>query len=461
MPQTHSSTPDAFALWCAIVGVLLITMALSGTLLSRLPLSTSMLFLAVGIGLGPGGLGLLAADPFEHSKLFERLAEIAVLISLFVTGMKLSVPLRDARWLVPVRLAIVSMTLTVAFIAMCGVLGLGLPLGAAVLLGAILAPTDPVLASDVQVANAADRDRLRFGLSGEAGLNDGTAFPFVMLGLGLLGLHELGPGGWRWIVVDVVWAIAGGVLVGGALGYAVGSLVLYLRVHHREAIGLDELLALGLIALAYGAALTIHAYGFLAVIAAGLALRRIQEQPGDPIELHKALGAVTREQQRDDITPEDVVAADPVHATAFMVRAALGFNEQLERIGEIAVVLMIGAMLSYVSVPSSVMWFAPLLFGVIRPACVWLGLLGSGPTRIQRGLIAWFGIRGIGSIYYLMHAVNHGLPRALAEQLVGITIAVVTISIVIHGVSVTPMMEWYGRRQGGRAGAAPSRSTPA
>ena len=269
MPPTHSSPPDAFALWCAIIGVLLITMALSGTLLSRLPLSTAMLYLAVGVGLGPAGLGLLAADPFEQSKLFERLAEIAVLISLFVTGMNLSVPLRDARWHVPLRLAIVSMTLTVALIAVCGMLGLGLPLGAAVLLGAILAPTDPVLASDVQVANAADRDRLRFGLSGEAGLNDGTAFPFVMLGLGLLGLHELGPGGWRWVAVDVVWAIVGGCLVGGVLGYAVGSLVLYLRVHHREAIGLDELLALGLIALAYGVALSIHAYGFLAVDRSG------------------------------------------------------------------------------------------------------------------------------------------------------------------------------------------------
>ncbi len=448
MPPTHPSSPDAFALWCAIIGVLLITMALSGTLLSRLPLSTAMLYLAVGAGLGPAGLGLLAGDPFEQSRLFEKMAEIAVLISLFVTGMKLSVPLRDSRWHVPLRLAIVSMTLTVALIAVCGMLGLGLSLGAAVLLGAILAPTDPVLASDVQVANAADRDRLRFGLSGEAGLNDGTAFPFVMLGLGLLGLHELGPGGWRWVVVDVVWAIAAGFLVGGGLGYAVGSLVLYLRVHHREAIGLDELLALGLIALAYGVALSIHAYGFLAVIAAGLALRRIQEQPDDPVELHEALGAASRDHERDEIEPEDVVATDPAHATAFMVRAALGFNQQLERIGEIAVVLIIGAMLSSVSAPSSLVWFAPLLFGGIRPASVWLGLLGSRSTGVQRGLIAWFGIRGIGSIYYLMYAVNHGLPRALAEQLVGITIVVVATSIVMHGVSVTPLMEWYGRRQG-------------
>ena len=116
--------------------------------------------------------------------------------------------------------------------------------------------------------------------------------------------------------------------------------------------------------------------------------------------------------------------------------------------------LIIGAMLSYVSVPSSLLWFAPLLFGIIRPVSVWLGLLGSRSTGLQRGLMAWFGIRGIGSIYYLMYAVNHGLPRAVAEQLVGITIIVVAISIVMHGVSVTPLMEWYGRRRG-LEGAAP------
>ena len=123
-----------------------------------------------------------------------------MLISLFTAGFKLKLPWQDRRWRVPVRLATVSMVLTVGGLALAGVFLLGLPLGAAVLLGAILAPTDPVLASDVQVANADDRDRLRFGLTAEGGLNDGTAFPFVMLGLGLLGLHDLGPG--RMALVD-------------------------------------------------------------------------------------------------------------------------------------------------------------------------------------------------------------------------------------------------------------------
>ena len=115
----------------------------------------------------------------------------------------MSVGLSDGRWLLPLRLALVSMLVTVALIAGAGVAWLGLPLGAAILLGGILAPTDPVLASDVQVAEPTDRDRLRFSLTGEAGLNDGTAFPFVLLGLGLLGLHELGDSLWRWLAIDV------------------------------------------------------------------------------------------------------------------------------------------------------------------------------------------------------------------------------------------------------------------
>jgi hypothetical protein len=159
-------------------------------------------------------------------------------------------------------LATLTMVASVALIALVGVVLLGLPLGAAVVLGAVLAPTDPVLASEVQVANPRDQDRVRFSLTGEAALNDGTAFPFVMLGLGLLGLHELGPGGLRWLAVDVVWAATVGLALGAALGTGIGRLVIWLRARSREPIGLEDFLALGLIALAYGSALLVHAYGF-------------------------------------------------------------------------------------------------------------------------------------------------------------------------------------------------------
>ena len=207
-------------LWALIVGVLLTTMALAGSLLRRLPLSTGMLYLAVGVGLGPAGWAILSPDPLLHAEVLERAAEVAVLISLFAVGLKLGLPLSDKRWRLPLRLASLSMLVTIALVTVIGVVGLDLSWGAAILLAAIVAPTDPVLASDVQVLEANDRDRLRFSLSAEGGLNDGAAFPFVMLGLGLLGLHDLGGGGWRWLALDVVWAIAGGLVIGGVAGRA-------------------------------------------------------------------------------------------------------------------------------------------------------------------------------------------------------------------------------------------------
>jgi sodium/hydrogen antiporter len=433
-------------LWFLIAGGLLIFMALAGSVLKRLPLSTAMVYLAVGLGLGPLGIGLLDLDIVRDALLIEHVAEVAVLISLFSAGLKLRMPLSEGRWRLLGRLAFGSMTLTVGLIALAGVAGLGLPLGAAILLGGLLAPTDPVLASDVQVEHPGDRDRLRFSLTGEAALNDGSAFPFVMLGLGLLGLHELGAFGWRWLAIDVLWAVAGGLAIGWLLGMLVGRLVLYLRRTHKEAVGLDDFLGLGLIALSYGAALLIHTYGFLAVFAAGLALRRIEMQA---TATQDGVQDTAPTPQPTSAAPEhtDQLATDPDHAPAYMAQAVLGFNEQLERIGEVAVVILVGGLLAASRPPFEAIWFVPLLFFVIRPVSVWLGLLGSHSSGAQRRLIAWFGIRGIGSVYYLAYAVRHGLDPALVERIVALVLTAVAVSIVVHGISVTPLMRHYRRTQ--------------
>lgn len=436
---------DPFALWSLIIGALLVLMALGGSVLSRLPLSTSMLYLAVGMAVSPLWLDLAAPDPLDDAVLLERLAEVVVLVSLFTSGLKLSPGLSDRRWRLPLRLATTSMVVTVAGVTLIGVTLLDLPPGAAVLLGAVLAPTDPVLASDVQLDEPGDRDRLRFALTGEGGLNDGTAFPFVMLGLGLLGLHELGEWGWRWLAVDVVWAVAAGLGIGALLGTLIGQLVLYLRRTHQEATGLDDFLAMGLIALAYGVALLAHAYGFLAVFAAGVALRRVER-----LATASSLADGPRDQGdaatvRLPATEEDVqaIATDPRHAPGFMARAVLHFNEQIERIGEVAMVLAVGALLWAVEWEHANWLLLPLLFLVVRPVSTWIGLAGSRTSRTQRRLIGWFGIRGIGSIYYLSYAVNHGLDTDIADRLEALTLMVVVASIVLHGVSVTPLMKRY------------------
>lgn len=428
------------AIWFVLIGMLLVAMALSRSVLRRLPLSTSMLYLGAGFVLGPQVAGLLRVDIYTQSAIWERITEVAVLISLFAAGLKLRTPLRDGRWVLPVRLATVSMLVTVGLVTLAGVFGMGLPLGAAVLLGGILAPTDPVLASDVQVTHPTDGDRLRFALTGEAGLNDGTAFPFIMLGLGLLGLHELGEFGWRWFAVDLVWAVGSGLAVGTVLGTLIGRLVLHLRRKHREAVGLDDFLALGLIALAYGVALLVHGYGFLAVFAAGLALRRIERREAGGEEPPKDVTVAATSAEAEE------AATDKDKAPAYMAQAALGFTEQLERIGEFAVVLLLGGMITWSFLPGVALWFIPLLFLVIRPVSVYVGLLGSATTRMQRGLIAWFGIRGIGSVYYLTYSMQHGLPEQFSRTLAALVLATVAVSAIAHGVSVTPLMGRYANR---------------
>jgi sodium/hydrogen antiporter len=417
---------DFFTLWCIVVGVLLIAMTMTGSFIARLPLSAAMLYLGVGYVIGPNGAGLLDVDALHDAALLERVTEIAVLISLFAAGFKLRLSWRDPRWRLPLRLASASMLVTIAAITATGVLLLDLPIGAAVLLAAILAPTDPVLASDVQVANAQDRDRLRFGLTGEGGLNDGAAFPFVMLGLGLLGVHDLGERGLRWFTIDLVWACVGSVAIGFALGVLVGRAVLYLRMRRREALGADEFIAFGLIALAYGVALAAHTYGFLAVFCAGVALRAIA----------------------DAAAPVD--AAEPAPGTpatqpASMMSAVERFNNQLERFAEVAVVLVVGALMATVPFVTDALWFVPLVFLVIRPIAVFVGLVDVDATRTQKLFMSWFGIRGIGSIYYLAYAIRHDVDAALAQRLTELTIAVVVASIVAHGVSVTPLMAHYER----------------
>jgi sodium/hydrogen antiporter len=460
------------ASWSAFAGLLLLVMAISDSLLARLPLSTSMLYLAIGAAASPLWLDWLHIAAATDAHALEHIAEVVLLVSLFGSGLKMSVGLSDGRWLLPLRLAVVSMLVTVALMAAAGVAWLGLSLGAAILLGGILAPTDPVLASDVQLAEPTDRDRLRFSLTGEAGLNDGTAFPFVLLGLGVLGVHDLGDSLWRWFALDVIWAVGAGIGLGAALGTLLGRLVLYLRRRHAEAVGLDNFLALGLIGLAYGLASLAHGYGFLAVFAAGVALRRVEQHASaeaarvDGAQGETRNSAASRRKRARLATAAAVAHADPdrdkatqaathpQHAPAFMAHAVLSFNEQIERIAEVVAVIAVGTLLWAVDWSRASWWFVALLLLVIRPVAVLVGLVRSQTSKSQRGLIGWFGIRGIGSLFYLAYAIDHGLAPEEAETMTALVLSVIVVSIVVHGISVTPLMAFYERRKVARSKAA-------
>lgn len=429
-----------FAGWSLFIGVLLLSLVLLGTWLGRLPLSSAMLYLFLGWGLGPDGLNLLMPDPSRYAALLEGASEAALLISLFAVGLQLGVPLRDRRWWLPLRLAFLSMALMVALVTAVGVWLLGLPLGAAVLLGGILAPTDPVLASGVQAEPGDSPDRLGFSLAGEGGLNDGAAFPFVMLGLGLLGLHDTGPGLWRWWGLDLLWSMLGGLAIGAALGALIGRLVVYLRSRYREALGLDVFLGLGLIALAYGLAQLLLASGFLAVFASGLALQRVRERPlggTEPLIASSEASGHTY----------DVLASHSHHASATMLDSVQLFNGQLEKLAELTLVLLVGAMLAYTRPLPAAWWFVPMILLLLRPLSTLPATAGEGLSGTQAAMIGWFGIRGIGSVFYLLLAVHAGLDGRTADTLVTLTLWTVATSIVAHGLTAQPLMQRYLARR--------------
>jgi sodium/hydrogen antiporter len=213
--------------------------------------------------------------------------------------------------------------------------------------------------------------------------------------------------------------------------------VLYLRRVHKEAVGLDEFLALGLIALSYGIALLIGAYGFLAVFAAGLSVRRTEREHNEGAAPDDVAHAAKSSEEE---------ATNPDTAPAYMARAVLGFNEQLERLGELAVVLVIGAMLATVTLDRSAIWLTIFVLVVARPLATVVALMPVPFLPVQRVLAAWFGVRGVGSIYYLAFALTHGVPSATGRVLADFTLVVVTSSILLHGLSVTPLMRWYARR---------------
>jgi sodium/hydrogen antiporter len=428
------------AQWFMLVGGLLLVMGLTSSILKRAPVTSAIIYLAVGLLVGPTVLNLFHFNPLKESALLEVLTEIAVLISLFSAGVKMPAPFSFVRWRVPILLATVSMSLTVAMVAAFAFYVLGLPLGAGVLLGAILAPTDPVLATDVQIRHPGDRDLLRFTLTSEAGMNDGSAFPFVMLGLGLLGLHDLGEFGLNWVVVDVLWATVGGIAIGVVAGVALARLGWKLRREPLKHVLMDDFLGLGLIGVVYGLSVLLHAWGFLAVFFAAVALRQTEMKLARAAQ--EAIdGCLSREGAGADSD------ACPEPAPSILVsEGSLVFKEHLERLSELVLILLVGGTLFLDSWSWKAVGLALFLFMVARPASVLVSLIGSRtPWRIQ-SLAGWFGVRGIGSLYYLMYAIQHGLPEALALELMQLTLIVVALSILIHGTSVKPLMERFWRR---------------
>jgi NhaP-type Na+/H+ or K+/H+ antiporter len=373
--------------------------------------SASLIYLGVGI-VGAVGLLLFDArwlDPVRDATFLQHITELAIVIALFSTGLKLERRLAWREWSTVTRLLAIGMPAFIVLATLFGAGVMGLSWGAAIVLAAALAPTDPVLAGDIGVGppgEEGDEHEPHFGISAEAGFNDGLAFPFVLLGLAVAAEDELG----SWVAWDVVYGIAGGVLLGAALGYGSSALVSRLRERDLLIDALDGWVGVAATLLIYGVAETAGTYGFLAVFAGGLAFHRYEH---------------------------DHVLNARVHNGA----------EIVEKFGELAVILLLGSMLTLdgLGTPGWAGWgLALLVVFVLRPLTVNLALLGSRLRRPgERAFLAWFGVRGVGTLFYVAAATGLGvLSGQEASRITWTAIAVVIVSIVLHGVTAGPLNRW-------------------
>ena len=401
---------DRYILVLALFGALVLLTAWLPMALKEAPLSLPI----VCVALGATGFWLLghpgfAPHPGQHLPVVERLAEAVVIIALMGAGLKIDRPLGWRTWRITWRLLAIAMPLTIAALALLGHGLLGLGWASALLLAAALAPTDPVLASDVQVGppGQGEEDEARFALTSEAGLNDGLAFPFVHAAIALAAAGSLSAFPLAsWFSDDVLWKIGAGVAVGCAVGYALGWLVFHIPNRAQLSRTGDGFVALGATCLAYGLGELAHGYGFLAVFTAALALRAAERGHSYHQKLHD-------------------------------------FAEELERLLMMALLVLFGGALSAGGLLGALTWpgvvFGLLALFLVRPLAGWLSLAGTNRPSPERAAISFYGIRGLGSVYYLAFALQEATFEKV-DEIWSTAAFIILVSILLHGATVTPVM---------------------
>jgi sodium/hydrogen antiporter len=401
---------DPYVVVLAGFGLVVLLTAWLPMLLKEMPLSLPIFCVGLGalIFAVPGIPGE-APQPQENLKLTERFSELVVIVALMGAGLKLDRSLKWASAALTWRLLGLAMPLTIAAIAALAYVLLGLGAAAALLLAAALAPTDPVLASDVQVGppGQGEEDEVRFTLTSEAGLNDGLAFPFVNLAIALAATAQTSePWLVHWLSVDVVWKVAVGISFGWIVGRTLGWLTFKLPNRAKLSRTGDGFVALGITAVSYGLTEMAHGYGFLAVFVAAVAFRSTERHHQYHEKLHD-------------------------------------FIEQLERLLMMILLVLFGGALSKGGLLVEATWqvaaFALLTIFLVRPLISWISLLGRPEMPHEKAVISFFGIRGVGSIYYLAYALGRA-EFENASLLWSAIALVVLISIIMHGATVTPIM---------------------
>ena len=400
--------PDPYLVALVGIGTMILLVAWLPLALSRLPISTPMIFIAAGFVLFALPISGVAPNPLHYPNATEKLSELAIIIALMGAGLKLDRPLTFRGWGLTWRLLAVTMTLSIAIVFALGWQVLGLSAAAALLLGSALAPTDPVLAADVQVGppQSGEEDEVRFSLTSEAGLNDGLAFPFVNLAIafavaGSLSSELLA----EWFAMDVAWKIAMGVGAGWAIGRGLAWVTFHVPHRVRFSSTGDGFVALGATLLSYSLTELAHGYGFLAVFIAAVTYRSGEREH----EYYRALH---------------------------------DFADEAERLLIMVVLLLFGGaiagdLLAPLTLADIAVALAIVL--VVRPLAAWLALIGRPEPRRERALISFFGIRGVGSFYYLAFGLN-AASFAEAPRLWALLGLIVLMSVFIHGITATPLM---------------------
>jgi len=401
----------------AVAGVGALLAGLLPRVLEGRPLSMPIAFLGLGALVFALPTDLPAPDPIRYPWIAEHLTEVGVIVALMGAGLKLDRPVGWRRWASTWRLLAITMPVSIGAVALLGWWVAGLAPAAAVLLGAALAPTDPVLASDVQVGEPTEdedsEDEVRFALTSEAGLNDGLAFPFTYLAIAMATAGSAPVAVWlgRWVAVDVLYKLAVGVLGGLAIGWLLGRLFFRARSETlRLANHAEGFVVLAATFLAYGLTEVAGGYGFIAVFVCACSLRASERNHGYHQVLHD-------------------------------------FAEQVERLLTVGLLLLLGGAVVH-GLLRPLDWrgvlVAVALLVVIRPAAGWLALRGTPGTPAEHKVIGFFGIRGIGTLYYLSYALDEaGIPQP--ERVWAIAGLAIVASVVVHGVLATPVMQRLDR----------------
>jgi NhaP-type Na+/H+ or K+/H+ antiporter len=396
---------EAYTLLLFGLGAIILLVAWLPLALKQLPLSLPIICVLIGFGLQRMGYLSLDLEQLYANPRVERLTEAVVLIALMGAGLRLDRRFSLRRWASTWRLLFLAMPLTIVLLTLAAHYGLGWSWPVSLLLGAALAPTDPVLASDVQTGppGEGEQGEVRFALTSEAGLNDGLAFPFVMLAI--LGLKPEAVPWLHWFSVDLVLELVVGAVIGWGGGRLMGFAMFHLPKLRLSDTG-DGLVAVAVTLMAYATAQALHANGFVTVFVAAAAIRR-SAPVGD---FHHAMSA---------------------------------FSEQIERVLVMLVLLLFGWGLG-AGLLAPLTWEGALvalaLIFVFRPLSAWLSFLRT-PVRWQaKALMAFFGIRGIGTLYYLQYAFNRS-DFAETRALAAVAAFAILVSILVHGITSTPLMQ--------------------